>query len=139
MHLIYFALISCRTLSQFEYQPTLLYQYVWYTIYMHCPNHNLNLRAKTEPIPAGAVATVYVWFLGQIYCTVCKQKPDICTVYRCSCAIRDRLGFYAETVRYGSQLSFTFALHCETIPLKALLLYGDYPFKGPLTVGRLSL
>ena len=33
-------------------------------VYMHCPNHNLYLRAKTEPIPAGADATVYVLVSG---------------------------------------------------------------------------
>ena len=35
---------------------------------------------KTEPVTAGADATVYVWFLSQN--CVCEQKPDIHRVIR---------------------------------------------------------
>ena len=46
-----------------------------------CPKNNLNLCVKTEPVTAGADATVNVWFLGQIYVNkkpdIRKQKPDI--------------------------------------------------------------
>ena len=48
---------------------------------------NLNIRIKTEPITAGAEATVYICpAFGHI-------KPDI---YRYILSIRDRLGSYAE-------------------------------------------
>ena len=30
---------------------------------MHCPENNLNLRIKTEPVTPGAEATKYVWHL----------------------------------------------------------------------------
>ena len=33
----------------------------------HCPKNNLTLRIKTEPVTVGANATVYIWFLCQIY------------------------------------------------------------------------
>ena len=55
----------------------------------HCPKNILNLLLKTEPVSVGADATVYVWFLGQIY--VCKYQTT-----RCIRSSRDRLGFCAK-------------------------------------------
>ena len=34
----------------------------------------MNLRVKTEPVTTRANATVYVWFLGQIYSTYTKAR-----------------------------------------------------------------
>ena len=60
--------------------------------YIHCPNIYLNLRIKTDPVSAGADATVpvYVWFLGLSLGLVqtkkawawawCKQKRPTYTV-----------------------------------------------------------
>ena len=34
---------------------------------LHRVKNNLNLRMKAEPVAVGADATIYVWFLSQIY------------------------------------------------------------------------
>ena len=39
--------------------------YSVYTLSRNCSNSNIGI--KTEPVAVGADATVYVWFLGQIY------------------------------------------------------------------------
>ena len=57
-----------------------------------CPKNNLNLCVKTEPVTAGADATVNVWFLGQIYV---NKKPHI---YRCIRSNRGRLGLHNTRV-----------------------------------------
>ena len=54
----------------------------------HCPNNNLKLCIKTEPVTAGADATVYVWILGQIH----VYKSQTCTVASTP-AVTCRLGF----------------------------------------------
>ena len=38
-----------------------------YMVLVHCPKNILNLGIETEPVTVGADATIYVWFLGQIY------------------------------------------------------------------------
>ena len=54
----------CRT---YAYKIYTGYPNIYIYIYL---KKNLNLRIKIKPIPAGADATLCVWFLGQIYCTV---------------------------------------------------------------------
>ena len=60
---------------------------------LHCPKNNLNLGIKTKPVTVGKDATVYVWFLHQIYSYELKNYTII---YRCIRFGRDRLGFNAE-------------------------------------------
>ena len=66
----------------------------------HCPNNNLILCIKTEPLTARADATVYsmctvqyTYFLlrNQTYRTVLSVL-----VCHCFCSNRDRLGYYAD-------------------------------------------
>ena len=51
----------------------ILYLLLWmfYHVFFYCCTHNaknnLKLCMKTEPVTVGADATVYVWFLGQIF------------------------------------------------------------------------
>ena len=52
---------------------------------------------KTEPVTAGADATVYVWFLSQN--CVCEQKPDI-RVYRVIRSCRYTGSVFMRTFRF---------------------------------------
>ena len=71
---------------------------------MHTVPEIIWISAKTKYLAHhGCVdATVYVWYLDQIY--VCKQVPDIYYGIRSS---RDRLGFDAEFYKiiFGSQFN----------------------------------
>ena len=40
------------------------------------PKNNLNLSLKTEPVTTGADAMGYLWYLGQIYYTVCTVNKN---------------------------------------------------------------
>ena len=52
------------------------------TVHTLKPEINLNLRIKTRRVTVGADATVYVWFLCQIYCDQKAAK------YRCISALQ---------------------------------------------------
>ena len=46
-----------------------------FTCHPHCPKNNLKSCMKTEPLTVGAEATVYVWFLSQIFVKKPRRIP----------------------------------------------------------------
>ena len=71
---------------------------------MHCPENNLNLRIKTEPVTPGAEATKYVWHLcvhlHNLHILYSynwhRNKPDI---NRCNCDSRDILLYFNADIQ----------------------------------------
>ena len=60
---------------------------------VHCAKISLNLRTKTEPVTAGADATVFVGVCAHIHYTVyLAHKPDI----YCSTRAPDRFSLNVE-------------------------------------------
>ena len=63
---------------------------------LHRVKNNLNLRMKAEPVAVGADATIYVWFLSQIYVVKYMQYLHKSQTYSCSHSGLDWPGFQAE-------------------------------------------
>ena len=60
--------------------------------YFYCTKNQLDLRIKTEPVTAGANATIYV-FGFCLHAVYLAQKPNI---NRCGGSNSDRLGLNAD-------------------------------------------
>ena len=94
----------------FYHRESLKHPRCW--LYIHCPKNNLNPFIKSEPATAGADATAYGWFPGQLLYTVYTD------VNKCRVYIRVQWFFDFQNKRYTVVLNYLRSPNPKYDPLK---------------------